>query len=153
MAGLRKLPDPPTDGITALSYFTRRSAGASPSEYLTSTSWDGCLRVHETGSSSDEDDVSKLKADAKLLTKQNMDSGPLLSVATCNSGNALFTGGLDGSGELVSFQYLHGCQWLHYQSNWNYHKIFMTLSFFKLQAPCTQAHIFISFFVHHPFSI
>jgi len=93
MTGLRKLPDPPTDGITALSYFTRRSAGAAPSEYLASTSWDGCLRVHDTGISSEEG----AETDTKLLTKQNMDSGPLLSLATCNSGNTLFTGGLDGS--------------------------------------------------------
>eukprot|EP00553_Chaetoceros_curvisetus_P014212 CAMPEP_0204636500 /NCGR_PEP_ID=MMETSP0717-20131115/34139_1 /ASSEMBLY_ACC=CAM_ASM_000666 /TAXON_ID=230516 /ORGANISM="Chaetoceros curvisetus" /LENGTH=86 /DNA_ID=CAMNT_0051655559 /DNA_START=24 /DNA_END=281 /DNA_ORIENTATION=+ len=86
MTGLRKLPDPPTDGITALSYFTRRSAGAAPSEYLASTSWDGCLRVHDTGISSEEG----AETDTKLLTKQNMDSGPLLSLATCNSGNTLF---------------------------------------------------------------
>lgn len=78
----RTLPDPPTDGITNLCYFQR---GGS-SEYLASSSWDGCLYIHDTS-----------LPNSKLLAKQFMDAGPLLSLAPCQSGNILFTGGLDGS--------------------------------------------------------
>lgn len=78
--GLRSLPDPPTDGITQLCFFQR----ASDDSLLAVTSWDGAVRCYDT-----------ITLQIKCL--QTMDSGPLLGLSVCSSGNRLFTGGLDGS--------------------------------------------------------
>jgi WD40 repeat protein len=75
------LPNPPTDGITALSYLPDQTS------LLASTSFDGAVRIHDT-------------AERTLKTSQTMESGPLLSLATPKGLNALITGGLDGTGEL-----------------------------------------------------
>lgn len=77
----RPLPSPPTDGITALS-FTQ----TPQSNVLASTSWDGCIRLH------DVDAMSSLLC-------QSLESGPLLSLATPVDENVLLTGGMDGSGK------------------------------------------------------
>ena len=76
------LPDPPTDGITSLKYLSQNASTSSKS-LLASTSWDGCLRLHDTNLST------------SILSHQ-MDSGPLMSLATID--HYVFTGGLDGSG-------------------------------------------------------
>ena len=95
------LPSPPTDGITSLSYipFSGSNGGgdedggggdsssASSSSILAASSWDGTIRLYDT----------KLMSN---VCTHYMDSGPLLSLAVDASGKALFTGGLDGSGEL-----------------------------------------------------
>ena len=75
----KSLPNPPSDGITALSYFSTIA-----SSHLASTSWDGSVRIHDTSAQS-----------AKVC--QSMESGPLLSLATLSSSFAAVTGGLDGS--------------------------------------------------------
>mmetsp|Transcript_17760 Transcript_17760/g.32132 ORF Transcript_17760/g.32132 Transcript_17760/m.32132 type:complete len:348 (-) Transcript_17760:230-1273(-) len=75
----RSLPDPPTDGITSLSYLPSKESLS----LLASTSWDGALRVHDTSAMS-------------RVLSQTMDAGPLLSLATPGNG-AIFVGGLDGS--------------------------------------------------------
>lgn len=78
----KALPDPPSDGITALSYMPDQ---LSSDFLLASTSWDGCLHIYDTAKRS------------KVVT-HNMESGPLLSLATPAGGHAVcFTGGLDGS--------------------------------------------------------
>lgn len=71
----RPLNDPPTDGVTKLSYLQDTSR-------LASTSWDGTVRVHDT-------------AENKCLVAHSMDSGPLFSFSYQDS--LLFTGGMDGS--------------------------------------------------------
>ena len=81
----RALPDPPTDGITQLSYLPATSSNAS---LLTSSSWDGSIRIHDTSALSH-------------VCSHSMESGPLLSLAT-PVGDGIFTGGLDGSGKLRS---------------------------------------------------
>ena len=81
----RPLPEPPTDGVTALSFLSPTSTSSS---LLASTSWDGGLRLHDTSAMSH-------------VLQRNMDSGPLLSLATPSGSNSMdgsiFTGGLDGS--------------------------------------------------------
>ena len=77
---MESLPDPPTDGITSLTYLKNISSSTT---LLASTSWDGCIRIHDTNAMS------------KVLSHQ-MDSGPLNSLASINQ--FVFTGGLDGSG-------------------------------------------------------
>ena len=79
-----KLPDPPTDGITALSY-------VGSTNLLASTSWDGSIRVHDTG---------EFGANAKLQVSHTNNVGPLLCLAALeedNNNNLLYTGALDGS--------------------------------------------------------
>jgi WD40 repeat protein len=75
------LPDPPTDGITALKYLP----SAEFSSLLASTSFDGAVRIHDT-------------KEKKCVLSQAMESGPLLSLATPMGFNALVTGGTDGTG-------------------------------------------------------
>lgn len=76
------LPDGPTDGITSMAYLPEESKSL-----LASTSWDGCVRVHNTSS-----------FDSSSLQLQHaMDSGPLFSLAVPESNNAVITGGMDGS--------------------------------------------------------
>jgi len=78
----RSLPEPPTDGITSLSYIPSVSTSL-----LASTSWDGNLRIHDTSTMSNQ-------------CSQAMESGPLLSLIASpggDGGSSLFTGGLDGS--------------------------------------------------------
>jgi WD40 repeat protein len=77
----KSLLDPPSDGVTALSYLPKEACS-----HLASTSWDGAVRIHDT-------------AQNTALLKQTMDSGPLLSLATPAGGQSLITGGLDGSGK------------------------------------------------------
>jgi hypothetical protein len=80
----KALPDPPTDGVSALQYLR---SGEESSTLLASASWDGCVRLHDT-----ERWVSQIN--------QYMDSGPLLSLSTLGtmkSNPLLVTGGLDGS--------------------------------------------------------
>mmetsp|Transcript_8065 Transcript_8065/g.11715 ORF Transcript_8065/g.11715 Transcript_8065/m.11715 type:complete len:333 (-) Transcript_8065:37-1035(-) len=72
----KSLPDPPTDGISALQFIP-----SSPA-LLASTSWDGSARVHDTEGWTCE-------------LSQSMDSGPLLSLTVLAAD--LVTGGLDGS--------------------------------------------------------
>lgn len=79
----RPLPDPPTDGVTSLSYLPAPASASSSSSILASTSWDGAVRLHDTSAMSQ-------------LVQRNMESGPLLSLAT-PSGGGIITGGLDGS--------------------------------------------------------
>jgi cell cycle arrest protein BUB3 len=74
----KPLPSPPTDGITALSFIPE-------SNILASTSWDGCVRMH------DADAMSPLLC-------QTPESGPLLSLATpVAHADTLLAGGMDGS--------------------------------------------------------
>lgn len=82
------LPDPPTDGITSLKYLSQNASTSSKS-LLASTSWDGCLRLHDTNLST------------SILSHQ-MDSGPLMSLATID--HYVFTGGLDGSVRKLDIQ-------------------------------------------------
>jgi len=79
----KSLPSPPTDGVTSLSYLADQlSSGES---LLASTSWDGCLRIHDTSTMTH-------------VASHNMESGPLLSLATPGGGHAfVYTAGLDGS--------------------------------------------------------
>jgi WD40 repeat protein len=73
----KALPDPPTDGVSALKFLS--------SSLLASTSWDGSVRVHN---------VDKMEAQLS----HNMESGPLLSLTTLkDDSNIIITGGLDGS--------------------------------------------------------
>ena len=93
------LPDPPTDGITGLSFL-----GATT--LLASTSWDGSVRIHDIGSE------QQLGKDAKLQVSHSHKVGPLLSLAcreddgsgvaassnaSSSSNHVLYTGALDGS--------------------------------------------------------
>ena len=80
------LPDPPTDGITALSYLPNTNA-ASNKSLLASTSFDGSVRIHDTH-------------DRKLVLQQSMESGPLLSLATPRE-DLVATGGVDGTIRLL----------------------------------------------------
>lgn len=76
------LPSPPTDGVTSLSYLADQLSSES---LLASTSWDGCLRIHDTSTMTH-------------VASHNMESGPLLSLATPGGGHAfVYTAGLDGS--------------------------------------------------------
>jgi len=78
----RSLPDPPTDGITSLSYIS-----STVKSLLASASWDGNLRIHDTSTLSHQ-------------CSHAMESGPLLSLIASHGGdggNCVFTGGLDGS--------------------------------------------------------
>ena len=99
----KALPDPPTDGVSALQYLigannnnNDTSSSSSSSSLLASTSWDGCVRLHDT-----EQWVCQIN--------QYMDSGPLLSLTTTTgttgttSGSSLVTGGLDGSSTYCYF--------------------------------------------------
>jgi len=77
------LPDPPSDGVTGLAYLP---PNPSPS-LLASTSWDGCIRIHDTQSRTPK------------ATKA-MECGPLLSIAAPEIGglgSSVFAGGLNGS--------------------------------------------------------
>jgi hypothetical protein len=78
----KALPDPPTDGVSALEYLSNTQ--------LASTSWDGCARIHNTGEGEEEWSLKLCHA---------MESGPLLSL-TSTSETSIFTGGLDGSSKL-----------------------------------------------------
>lgn len=89
------LPDPPTDGITQLSYLpviastdsvANNDNNNNSNSLLASTSFDGAVRIHDTKK-------------RKCLLSQSMESGPLLSLATPKGVNALVTGGLDGTGK------------------------------------------------------
>lgn len=79
------LPDPPTDGITALCFLP-----GSPSR-LASTSFDGAVRIHDT-------------KEKKCVLSHTMESGPLLSLATPKGLNALVTGGLDGTVRMLDIE-------------------------------------------------
>ena len=86
------LPDPPTDGITGLQYL-------GTSNLLASSSWDGCLRIHDTGDiHSNGGGTSNA---AKMQVSQSHSVGPLLSLACVEEGdtggNIIYTGALDGS--------------------------------------------------------
>lgn len=86
----KALPDPPSDGISSLTYLKDRSKSL-----LASTSWDGSVRVHETG----EEPIR--------MFSHMMDSGPLLSLAdleTNDQMHSLATGGMDGSIRMVDLQ-------------------------------------------------
>lgn len=93
-AGIRLLPESPKDGITSLCYLDINTDDSS-SSLLASTSWDGCLRIHDTGAENSGDSSSK------LATLQNMESGPLLALSKYNNPDTkkvyVYTGGLDGS--------------------------------------------------------
>ena len=93
----KALPDPPTDGISALRYLPSRTTDGSiatttsddDSSLLASTSWDGCVRLHDTNPDK-----------WCLQLSHAMESGPLLSLATTRTSAShadLVTGGLDGS--------------------------------------------------------
>lgn len=88
--GIRLLPEPAKDGITSLCYLNSETQQSS--SLLASTSWDGCLRIHDTSYSESDSDGEPA---TKLVTLQQMESGPLLSLSTV--GSAVYTGGLDGS--------------------------------------------------------
>lgn len=75
----KSLPEPPSDGITSLSYLP-----SAPSHLLASTSWDGSVRVYNT-------DVKS------AVLSHAMDSGPLLALATPSGMDSVVTGGLDGT--------------------------------------------------------
>eukprot|EP00977_Amphora_coffeiformis_P027456 scaffold34612_cov165-Amphora_coffeaeformis.AAC.22 len=78
-----RLVDPPTDGITGLSFL-------GTSHLLASSSWDGSLRIHDTGDYGNN---------SKLQVSQSLNAGPLLSLA-CREDDGtttLYTGALDGS--------------------------------------------------------
>ena len=77
------LPDPPTDGITGLSFL-------GTTNLLASSSWDGSVRVHDTGDFGNN---------AKLQVSHSQGVGPLLSLACLegDNGHILYTGALDGS--------------------------------------------------------
>lgn len=86
-----KLLDKFSDGISALQYLPESSDGK---KLLASTSWDGAIRVHDTSSERD--------AGSRLLLTQNMESGPLLSLAVAAGSSSsdaatIFAGGLDGT--------------------------------------------------------
>ncbi|CAJ1962495.1 unnamed protein product [Cylindrotheca closterium] len=72
------------DGISSLSYLPKEK-----SSLLASTCWDGSVRLHDTA------------ADNPAVMVHQMDSGPLLSLATPESTCAIATGGLDGSIRLL----------------------------------------------------
>jgi cell cycle arrest protein BUB3 len=67
------------DGITDLCYIPCSSttsakdvnANSNDRILLASSSWDGCIRIHDT---------TEIDKGAKLLTLQNMESGPILSM-------------------------------------------------------------------------
>ena len=78
------LPSPPTDGVTSLSYLPDQLS-TDESSLLAATSWDGNLRIYDTSTMTH-------------VVSHNMESGPLLSLATPAGGHAfVFTAGLDGS--------------------------------------------------------
>jgi len=108
-----RLPSPAAmDGITDLCYIHHCSASTSADDndaasddriLLASSSWDGCIRIHDT---------TEINKGAKFLTLQNMESGPILSMDAYtipnddhdhgnHNGNGsdafVVTGGLDGS--------------------------------------------------------
>jgi len=68
----------PSDGVTGLKY-------VGPN-LLASTSWDGCLKVHDT-------------AKRELVFSKSLESGPLLSLASSSNGDgcSIFAGAMDGS--------------------------------------------------------
>eukprot|EP00586_Coscinodiscus_wailesii_P019006 CAMPEP_0172518784 /NCGR_PEP_ID=MMETSP1066-20121228/291022_1 /TAXON_ID=671091 /ORGANISM="Coscinodiscus wailesii, Strain CCMP2513" /LENGTH=216 /DNA_ID=CAMNT_0013301231 /DNA_START=26 /DNA_END=676 /DNA_ORIENTATION=+ len=76
----RSLPDPPSDGITSISYLPNQQSNSS---ILAATSWDGGLRVYDTTAMTS-------------VVARNMESGPLMSLAASKDGS-VYTGGLDGS--------------------------------------------------------
>ena len=80
---IHPLPDPPSDGVTALSYLGDEN---STSKLLAASSWDGSIRIYDT-------------VQRKLVCSHLMDAGPILSLATPpdSSSKLVFTGGLDGS--------------------------------------------------------
>lgn len=86
------LPEGPTDGITCLSYLPNKEKSL-----LASTSWDGCLRIHETNLQNGE---------SKLQVQHSMESGPLFSLAMTESINGVVTGGMDGSIRLLDIEAL-----------------------------------------------
>jgi cell cycle arrest protein BUB3 len=104
-----RLLDKFTDGISALHYLPSSAvAGAvdgndHPSRrLLASTSWDGLVRVHDTSQTFNSSATSASLSNAMLA--HNMESGPLLSLATpsppahsSTNSQLLVTGGLDGS--------------------------------------------------------
>ena len=75
----KPLPDPPTDGITRLSFVPSPSRSSS---LLASTSWDGGLRLHDCDAME-----CKLSHSAAI--------GPLLSMAAADEEH-IFVGGLAG---------------------------------------------------------
>jgi len=78
------LPDPPSDGISRLSYLHPSSSHDS---LLVSTSWDGNIRIHDT-------------SQKKLLSNFSMESGPLLDLDIgfdSHDSERIFTAGVDGS--------------------------------------------------------
>lgn len=74
---LVSLPDPPTDGVTGLAF-------VGESALLASTSWDGCIRIHDA-------DMASHKA------TKTMDSGPLLSLTCTSNSKEVIAGGLNGN--------------------------------------------------------
>lgn len=81
------LPDPPTDGVTGLSYLP----AAASSSLLASTSWDGTVCLYDT------------EQHLRVLS-HSAESGPLLSLATPTKQNCVVTGGLDGSVRLLDIE-------------------------------------------------
>lgn len=75
------------DGLSSLCYLPKEK-----SSLLASTCWDGAVRLHDTKS-----------ANPALMVHQ-MDSGPLLSLATPKLGSTVATGGLDGSIRLLDIE-------------------------------------------------
>lgn len=73
-----------SDGVSSLSYLPNEK-----SSLLASTCWDGLVRIHDTA------------ADCRAVVVHQMDSGPLLSLATPQSSSTIATGGLDGSVRLL----------------------------------------------------
>ena len=82
---IMRLPSPAAmDGITDLSFIHSSINSTSTTHdnndtsnkrmLLASSSWDGCIRIHDTT------DISNGADKAKLVALNNMESGPLLSI-------------------------------------------------------------------------
>lgn len=91
----KALPDPPTDGVSALKFLS--------SNLLVSTSWDGSVRVHDIAQMDSTATATTSSSTAQLC--HNMESGPLLSLTTLhNDENTIITGGLDGSSTYIDIR-------------------------------------------------
>jgi cell cycle arrest protein BUB3 len=92
-----KLLDKFPDGISKLRYLPSPSSSSNNNDskkLLSSTSWDGAVRIHDTAANN-----------SPLMLTHNMESGPLLSLAapvvgsssSLSEAKTIVTGGLDGS--------------------------------------------------------